>query len=549
MNGVFLRFGRFSPAIAVLAMVFAGSRPAAATTFVCASGDVACLVTSIHLANQTPATDTIVLAAGVYTLSFPDNTSAEGPNGLPVITSPIVIQGAGQFATTIARSNANNTPEFRILEVAANGLLNLDSLEITRGSINQFVVNSAGGAGILNLGHALLTRVAVDQNFEGALGGGGIESFNDLSVFGSFVGNNGTAANGGGILSSGSMSVTRSSIRSNFAHLGGGVATGPIPSSITGCDVTSNHADGGGGVFASGDLTLTATTISQNSTSSSGDAGGGTLSTNCTLSLENCTVSDNVAFSGGNGGGIRNAGSIVNLRSTILARNTHFLAGNVQVPEDCSGTVTSLGHNAVGVTTDCTIALQATDLTGDPGLGAFTDQVAPADGVAVGNGQVPLLAGSPAIDRGDPAACGPIDQLAFPRADGDLSGSATCDMGAVEFEPVVTTLLALTSEQTVRDRKPLRGFPAGRDIITRVYTNTSREQITRPVFVVKTLTNGNMLLNSDPPAPGGVGARLTPNVGPDLIWSSNESVTVTFVIGLVTANDYKFGVDAIGYPQ
>jgi hypothetical protein len=58
-----------------------------------------------------------------------------------------------------------------------------------------------------------------------------------------------------------------------------------------------------------------------------------------------------------------------------------------------------------------------------------------------------------------------------------------------------------------------------------------------------------MLLNCDPPAPGGVGARLTPDVGTDLTWGPNEIITVTFVIGLKTEANYRFSVDVVGYPQ
>jgi hypothetical protein len=51
--------------------------------------------------------------------------------------------------------------------------------------------------------------------------------------------------------------------------------------------------------------------------------------------------------------------------------------------------------------TGCTISTQGSDFVGDPKLGTFTDQIKAADGSLQGNGQIPLLAGSPAIDGGD----------------------------------------------------------------------------------------------------------------------------------------------------
>jgi hypothetical protein len=101
------------------------------------------------------------------------------------------------------------------------------------------------------------------------------------------------------------------------------------------------------------------------------------------------------------------------LQNTILALNSSMVA------PDCSGVVTSLGNNLIGDTTNCSITLQAGDLTGDPGLDAFTDDGTP------GNGHYPLLAGSQAIDAGNDAVCPKTDQLGEKR-------HHPCDIGAIE---------------------------------------------------------------------------------------------------------------------
>jgi hypothetical protein len=82
--------------------------------------------------------------------------------------------------------------------------------------------------------------------------------------------------------------------------------------------------------------------------------------------------------------------------------------------------VTSLGNNLIGDTTNCIITLQAGDLTGDPGLDAFTDDGTP------GNGHYPLLAASQAIDAGNDEVCPKRDQLGEKR-------HRPCDIGAIEF--------------------------------------------------------------------------------------------------------------------
>ena len=82
--------------------------------------------------------------------------------------------------------------------------------------------------------------------------------------------------------------------------------------------------------------------------------------------------------------------------------------------------VTSLGHNLIGDPTGCTITLQRSDLTGDPGLDAFTDDATP------GNGHFPLLPTSQAIDAGNTAVCPSTDQLGQRRI-------GRCDIGAIRF--------------------------------------------------------------------------------------------------------------------
>jgi hypothetical protein len=59
-------------------------------------------------------------------------------------------------------------------------------------------------------------------------------------------------------------------------------------------------------------------------------------------------------------------------------------------------------------------------------LGPFTDDSTPGDG------HLPLQADSPAIDRGNDAACPKTDQLGEKRV-------GPCDIGAIEFQEKIVS--------------------------------------------------------------------------------------------------------------
>src|SRR5438552_2369718 len=106
-------------------------------------GGAAGLIAAINAANAAGG-GTVNLAAGcTYQLTAADNTSAMlGGNGLPVITSPVTLNGSG---TTIA----GNDTTFRILQVSGTGNLTVQGLTITGGSAATM------GGGILNLAGTL----------------------------------------------------------------------------------------------------------------------------------------------------------------------------------------------------------------------------------------------------------------------------------------------------------------------------------------------------------------------------------------------------------
>jgi hypothetical protein len=222
---------------------------------------------------------------------------------------------------------------------------------------------------------------------------------------------------GGGIFndSGGTVTMTDSTLASNSGidpGFSGGITNfGTL--TITNSTLSGNAGRfGAGGIENGGTVTLLNSTLSGNHCV---DCLGGGIGNFGTLTITNSTLSDNAVRGFGQGGGLFSSGGTVAVQNTILALNT------ARRGPDCAGPVTSFDHNLIGTMTGCTLTLQPNDLTGDPGLAAFTDDGTP------GNGHYPLLPTSRAIDAGNDAACPPTDQLGQPRV-------GPCDIGAIEFQ-------------------------------------------------------------------------------------------------------------------
>ena len=93
----------------------------------CAASD---LIAAITTANANATNDIILLNSGcTYTLTEVNNAT-DGPNGLPSIASSMVILGNG---AVIERSDAPDTPPFRVFHIAANGALALKQVTVRNG--------------------------------------------------------------------------------------------------------------------------------------------------------------------------------------------------------------------------------------------------------------------------------------------------------------------------------------------------------------------------------------------------------------------------------
>ena len=382
----------------------------AAAILPCPAGDVACLIEAIHTANGNGEDNTIVLVAGTYTLTTVDHDT-DGPNGLPSITSPLTIEGAGMETTVIERG-AFATP-FRLLYVTAAGTLTLNGLTITGGVQTEH----AGGA-LFNRGTVTLANSAITGNQSISEGNGLYNASGTMIISHSTIAHNsawlGENSFGGGLNNAGgTVDISHSTIAHNDAGSGPG---GGIYNFFNGSVVIShstianNGADGPAGLAnAGGTMLISNTTIAGNVARRF--SGGGLSNFNGgTVTLTNSTVADNLAEEFG-GGGLANHGGTVALQNTLLALNS--ITGSESQGPDCFGPMTSRGHNLIGDPMDCDIVLQATDLRGDPKLSQYTDDGTP------GHGHIPLRATSPAIDAGGDEHL-PRDRPTRPTAGRDL---------------------------------------------------------------------------------------------------------------------------------
>ncbi len=429
-----------------LSLVMSATGPVQAALFNVAPGNVAALIDAINQANANGQPDTINLGLNAtYTL----RQSADGANGLPVITSPIVINGNG---ATLQRGGAGASA-FRILEVQG-GQLALSSVTLRNGRAE------AGGA-ILNSGTLNLSNSVLAGN--------------------AAVPSEGTGGTGGAIANSGALTMLNSTVTQNSARLGGAVSNAEFGTArVLNSTLSANTASFGGGVSNAfgGSINVTNSLLSNNVSRFSG---GGVDNFNANVRVVNSTLSGNSADSCG---GLNNEDGTISLVSSTLTGNAggglcSFQFANADVTNSLIVN-TAPGRNCLS---DDSLITAGNNLDTDgscaklrSGTGTFR-RVSAAQlklGALASNGgparSHALLSGSIAIDGGGQAACdnGGIvnDQRLSKRPiDGNADGVAVCDIGAFEFgAPPVLCAGAVVTLFGTQGAETLRGTP-GRDVI------------------------------------------------------------------------------------
>lgn len=277
-------------------------------------GGQAALVAAINSANSAGG-GRINLASGChYQLTSADN----GENGLPVVTSPIIVNGNHAII--------DGTGAVRVFEVdGPGGKLWLRDVRITGGAADT-------GGGIASFGGTVRLNSSEVSGNTASDAGGGIASVTidpstvaNLLVIDSTVSGNqqtsndpATALGGGGIANlDGAVLLLRSDVLSNTAQgfVGGGIANGDYlgtgGASTLKLDyscVNHNSApNGGGGGIQNllGSVTLNGSQVDGNTSLNGGGVSSGNAGSPGTakLTLHYSQVNDNTATAGGGGGG------------------------------------------------------------------------------------------------------------------------------------------------------------------------------------------------------------------------------------------------------
>jgi Bacterial Ig-like domain len=268
--------------------------------------------------------------------------------------------------------------QYRVFLVDSGAKLTLSNLTVANG--NSGFEDDGRGGGIYNGqgGTVTVSNSTLSGNSAGnGNGGGGIYNggFGTLEVINSTLSGNSSNDSGGGIFSrTGTVTVSNSTLSDNSAPIGGGILTMGDTLEVSNSTLSGNSASEGGGIYDSGADTIT---------------------------VSNSTLSDNSAPIGG---------------------------GNCDGVGD--GTIANGGYN-LDSDTSCGFGTNNNSLSGvDPMLGPLADNGGPTKTHA-------LLAGSPAIDKGNSSFEATTDQRGLPRpidfvgildaADGDGS-----DIGSFE---------------------------------------------------------------------------------------------------------------------
>jgi hypothetical protein len=226
------------------------------------------------------------------------------------------------------------------------------------------------------------------------------------------------SADGGGVYTSGGLFVVRSTLSRNVVSGTGFFGAGSSGGGL--------KADSTGGLHQHlVNSTVTGNSVHGASTNGEADAFGGGVDVDHTsvASSSYSTIARNSVSATGDkpvarGGGVHITSGSASLEATILALNTAPSGRN------CSGSVSTTGHNLYGPLPGCTLTPAASDkLSTAPKLGLLTNNGGPTETIA-------LLLGSPAINAIAASACTvSVDQRGVKRPQ---PTGGRCDIGAFE---------------------------------------------------------------------------------------------------------------------
>ncbi len=467
--------------------------------------------------GKASAGDVIKVTGGVYT----ENVS---------VAKTLTILGEGALNTIIDGGGAGRV-------FTGTAPVALSDVTIRNGAISD--VSSAGwGGGIFTTAVLTLTNVRVVSNSAYAGGGIAAHGYGTLLVLknsevisnvstngggGIYVATNATiriantviaenqtgSVGGGGIYNSQTLSLQNVTIRDNVVASanGGGIYQTLGETVVDDSVFYGNRSTSGAGMYIiGGNITATNVTVSDNTAESTNGGIYAYTAISSSIMLQNSTIANNKAVSGFGYNGLAFAGSVtVTLKNSIVADNQRQNCNPFNLPA-------SLGYN---LSNDGTCGFTQ---TGDV---QYVDPLfAPLGDYGGATWTLPVLAGSPAIDAADNAACPAADQRGIARpVDGDGDLTAVCDIGAYEAR----------NQLTVTDVTMLEGDSG---TLGAVFTVTLAPTGTQVVSVNYATVDDTASAGSDYTAATGT---LTFNVG-----ETEKTITVSVLGDTVDEPDETF---------
>jgi CSLREA domain-containing protein len=348
-----------------------------------ADGNGVCtLRAAVEQANAS-AGATVQVPAGTFPLSL----------GSLLLTQPMTISGAGAGRTIVSGGNVS-----RVVLASFSGETRLQGMTLRDGleSAGALVAGGVGAAFVLER----------TELVHGSAGFGGCFYGDALRLVDSYVHDcHATTGHGGAVYVYYGNEVRRSTISGSTAFLRGG------------------------GIYAySGPLAVVDSTISGNT---AGEYGGGVAGGG--VSFFSSSLVGNRSSQVGGGGGVAKLDGFPSITfvDTLFSGNQEpNQAQTGWIESACSGTVNSVGYNLMvqNASPNCIVNGAAT-MTSDMKLGPLQDNGGFAPTHA-------LLAGSPAIDFGNPVGCADVvGVLAVDARGAARSTGAKCDTGAYEKTP------------------------------------------------------------------------------------------------------------------
>ncbi len=455
-----------------------------------APGDGICAISSalgggctlraaVQEANAHPGPDTILLLSGNYHLVIDDRLLMTDPAGLTIQGGPGTIDASFVTGTPVFHIQAGAQAQINNMTLAARtgiSYLNEGNLTLAGGVISGGNINIPNSSVIHNLGALTVTNVLIQGGrTTGILIDGNHATPARTKLSHVRLLNNQTTAlvTGGG---NNLVEIVDSifALNSLAMRLNGGANQVTIRNSTISLNSAGGIVVGAGAVEFPVVVNILDSTFAENQNDSalrltSGDA------QRVQVLLNNVTIANNHGGNKVGGVFVPNASGLspVAVLNSILAKNTsndparastvgqgdgNPTAGDVPntIPSDCSGRLLSGGHNLIGAVNGCTITGDiATNIVGvDPLLGPLTNNGGPTATYA-------LLAGSPALNTGDPAqpgsggnACEASDQLGTSRPQG-----TACDIGAYEAPSTVAAAPVLNSLAPTNVLAPAAALP------------------------------------------------------------------------------------------